>query len=129
MFVSLADIMDACEIAWNRFATDHGPIRSLRGRLGSSFARFIGGTYYVAEIETTLASRNLRRSVLYYLSALGRGANAAQQILLGPQRLKAPGFGRPVPVAQVIQVQSPNSAEFRELRPLRPAGSGPQYSQ
>src|SRR6266446_1474624 len=40
-----------------------GPL-ALRGRLGSSFARFIGGTNYVAEIEPTLASRNLRRSVL-----------------------------------------------------------------
>src|SRR5258705_13646477 len=36
---------------------------ALRGRLGSSFARFMGGTNYVAEIEPTLASRNLRRSV------------------------------------------------------------------
>src|SRR6266403_6159953 len=40
-----------------------GPL-ALRGRLGSSFARFIGGTNFVAEIEPTLASRNLRRSVL-----------------------------------------------------------------
>jgi len=29
VFLSLADIMDACERAWNRFATDHGLIRSL----------------------------------------------------------------------------------------------------
>ena len=29
VFRSLADIMDACEMAWNRFATDHGLIRSL----------------------------------------------------------------------------------------------------
>jgi hypothetical protein len=29
VFCSLADIMDACEMAWNRFATDHGLIRSL----------------------------------------------------------------------------------------------------
>jgi len=29
VFVSLADIMDACEMAWNRFATNHGLIRSL----------------------------------------------------------------------------------------------------
>ena len=29
VFTSLADIMDACEMAWNRFATDHGLIRSL----------------------------------------------------------------------------------------------------
>jgi hypothetical protein len=27
--ISLADIMDACETAWNRFATNHGLIRSL----------------------------------------------------------------------------------------------------
>src|SRR5437660_8286064 len=29
VFPSLADIMDACETAWNRFATDHALIRSL----------------------------------------------------------------------------------------------------
>ena len=29
VFPSLADVMDACEMAWNRFATDHGLIRSL----------------------------------------------------------------------------------------------------
>ena len=29
VFASLADIMDACETAWNRFATNHGLIRSL----------------------------------------------------------------------------------------------------
>ena len=29
LFASLADIMNACEIAWNRFATNHGLIRSL----------------------------------------------------------------------------------------------------
>ena len=29
VFSSLADIMDACEIAWNRFATNHHLIRSL----------------------------------------------------------------------------------------------------
>src|ERR1700756_5363358 len=29
IFSSLADIMDACETAWNRFATDHALIRSL----------------------------------------------------------------------------------------------------
>jgi transposase len=29
VFPSLADIMDACEMAWNRFATNHGLIRSL----------------------------------------------------------------------------------------------------
>jgi hypothetical protein len=29
VFHNLADIMDACEMAWNRFATDHGLIRSL----------------------------------------------------------------------------------------------------
>src|SRR6202049_579310 len=29
VFRNLADIMDACEMAWNRFATDHGLIRSL----------------------------------------------------------------------------------------------------
>jgi hypothetical protein len=29
VFASLADIMDACEMAWNRFATNHGLVRSL----------------------------------------------------------------------------------------------------
>ena len=29
VFPSLADVMDACEMAWNRFATNHGLIRSL----------------------------------------------------------------------------------------------------
>jgi hypothetical protein len=29
VFPSLADIMDACETAWNRFAADHALIRSL----------------------------------------------------------------------------------------------------
>jgi putative transposase len=29
VFRSLADIMDACEMAWNRFATDHRLVRSL----------------------------------------------------------------------------------------------------
>jgi hypothetical protein len=29
VFTSLADIMDACETAWNRFAADHVLIRSL----------------------------------------------------------------------------------------------------
>ena len=44
VFPSLADIMDACEMAWNRFATNHGLIRSLCAvALGSGFARPIGG--------------------------------------------------------------------------------------
>ena len=29
LFRSLADVMDACEMAWNRFAADSGLIRSL----------------------------------------------------------------------------------------------------
>ena len=29
VFISLADVMDACETAWNRFATNHSLIRSL----------------------------------------------------------------------------------------------------
>jgi len=29
VFISLADVMDACETAWNRFATNHRLIRSL----------------------------------------------------------------------------------------------------
>ena len=49
VFRSLADIMDACEMAWNRFATNHrlGPL-ALRGRLGSGFVRSIADTCYVA---------------------------------------------------------------------------------
>src|SRR5437660_3762959 len=59
VFISLAGIMDACEMAWNRFATNHSLIRlALRGRLGSSFARPIDIAY-----GGTLVSRNLRRSV------------------------------------------------------------------
>jgi hypothetical protein len=30
VFRSMADLMDACEMAWNRFATNDGLIRSLR---------------------------------------------------------------------------------------------------
>jgi hypothetical protein len=29
VFISLADVIDACEMAWNRFATNHRLIRSL----------------------------------------------------------------------------------------------------
>jgi hypothetical protein len=29
VFPSLMDIMDACETAWNRFANNHGLVRSL----------------------------------------------------------------------------------------------------
>ena len=29
VFIGLADIMDACEVAWNWFAANHGLIRSL----------------------------------------------------------------------------------------------------
>ena len=29
VFASLADVMDACETAWNRFATNHALVRSL----------------------------------------------------------------------------------------------------
>jgi len=29
VFTSLTDIMDACEMAWNQFASNHGLIRSL----------------------------------------------------------------------------------------------------
>ena len=64
VFISLADIMDACEMEPVRHQPRPDPL-ALRGRLGSSFARFIAGTNYVAEIKPTLASRNLRRSVLY----------------------------------------------------------------
>jgi hypothetical protein len=49
-------------------------------------------------------------------------------VRLGNQ-LKAFALGRPIPVAQVIQVQSPDNAEFRDLRPRPPGGSGPEYSQ
>jgi hypothetical protein len=29
VFSSVADVMDACEMAWNRFANNHGLVRSL----------------------------------------------------------------------------------------------------
>ena len=47
VFASLPDIMDACETAWNRFATNHrlDPL-ALRGRLGSSVARSIAAACY-----------------------------------------------------------------------------------
>ena len=47
VFPSLADIMDACETAWNRFATDHGLIRSLCAvGWGSGFVRSIAAACY-----------------------------------------------------------------------------------
>jgi hypothetical protein len=52
VFISLADIMDACEMAWNRVRHQPRPDPlAVRGRLGSSVACFIGGTYYATEIE------------------------------------------------------------------------------
>jgi transposase len=39
VFPSLADIMDAREMAWNRFATDHGLIRSLCAVAGRASGR------------------------------------------------------------------------------------------
>jgi hypothetical protein len=45
VFPSLADIMDASEMAWNRFANNHGPL-ALRGRLGSASTRAVGHACY-----------------------------------------------------------------------------------
>src|SRR5215510_11109102 len=54
-------------------------------------------------------------------------------IKLSPSRrrnhLKAFAIARPAQAARVVQVQSPDSGEVRELRPPPPDGSGPQYSQ
>ena len=65
VFISLADIMDACEMAWKpvRHQPRSDPL-ALRGRLGSGFSRSLDATYCGPEIEPTLVSKNLRRSVL-----------------------------------------------------------------
>ena len=51
IFRDLKHIMDACEIAWQRFAADHGLIRSLRGRLRSRFALPVGGALSTAVLN------------------------------------------------------------------------------
>jgi hypothetical protein len=49
VFPSLADIMDASESAWNRFADNHAlGALALRGRLGSGFARSLDAACYRA---------------------------------------------------------------------------------
>ena len=48
VFISLADVMDACEMAWNRFATNHGLIRSLCAVAWAPASPIVGGTYYIA---------------------------------------------------------------------------------
>jgi DDE superfamily endonuclease len=65
VFRSLADIVDTCEMAWNRFATDHRLIRSLCGLLGSGFARSEGGVcdQTAARNERHTSVRKLRSSV------------------------------------------------------------------
>ena len=68
VFISLADIMDAClrdGLEPVRHQPRPDPL-ALRGRLGSSFARSIGDTYHPAlspVIKRTPVSRNFRRSV------------------------------------------------------------------
>ena len=60
VFISLADVMDACEMAWNRFTTNHGLIRSL-----CAFAWAPASTVLWRHLlEAALVCRNLRRSVL-----------------------------------------------------------------
>src|ERR1700757_4061549 len=39
VFISLAGIMDACEMTWNRLATNHALIRSLMRSIDSGAAR------------------------------------------------------------------------------------------
>jgi putative transposase len=42
VFPNLADIMDACETAWQRFAAEQLDRLALHGRLGSRFDRSVG---------------------------------------------------------------------------------------
>ena len=64
VFINLADLMDACEMAWNRFAANHGLIRSLCAVawVPALPARYVAPAMW-PQIEGTLVSRNLRRSV------------------------------------------------------------------
>jgi hypothetical protein len=85
VFASLADIMDACEMAWNRFATNHGLVRSLCAVAwapGSS--RAVGrARYRIAALDrTTLTSGNFRRSVFIF-----RDTGIAVQLAIGAVRL------------------------------------------
>ncbi len=86
------------EIAWNRFATNHGLIPlALRGRLGSSFARSIDGTCYRLSTrglrwQSTLVSRNFRRSVLERTCA---GHQPRTMRLLGRRRHLLVEFSSP----------------------------------
>jgi hypothetical protein len=50
VFTSLADIMDVCEMAWNRFATDHG--LSISARAFEEARRLISD-YFVPMAERT----------------------------------------------------------------------------
>jgi hypothetical protein len=64
VFHSLADIMDACEMAWNRFAADHALIRSLCAVAwapASPALEVEPATW--PGIDDTPVSRNFRRSV------------------------------------------------------------------
>ena len=77
LFLSLADIMDACEMAWNRFATNPGLIRSLCAVAWApaSPARYVEPALW-PQIEGTLASKYFRRS--YKTASLsGNGSQAA----------------------------------------------------
>jgi len=64
VFRSLADIMDACEMAWNRFATNNGLVRSLCASPGLRLRPLYSGARVVPAIEPwpetkdTLLSRN-----------------------------------------------------------------------
>jgi hypothetical protein len=66
VFRRLADIMDACETAWNRFATNTGLVRSLCA-VAWAPARPLHSLCLISNRgpdKETLASRNFRRSVL-----------------------------------------------------------------
>jgi hypothetical protein len=65
--------MDACEMAWNRFATNTGLVRSLlRGRLGSGFVRSIACACYRTVAQIKRHSRPEISADPYYSSILQR---------------------------------------------------------
>jgi hypothetical protein len=71
VFRSLADIMDAYEMAWNRFATNTGLVRSLCAVAWAPL-RPLHGLCLLSNRgpdKETLASRNFSRSVLFVDSA------------------------------------------------------------
>ena len=58
VFISLADVMDACEMAWNRFATNHRLIRSLARSPGLQLRPFTRSHLFggpLARLEAQIA--------------------------------------------------------------------------